>query len=175
MKFVADILLKLWGWKIIGTSPNLKKYLFIVVPHSSNWDFLLGLLVRSSVGFKANYIGKEALFRAPWGWIFRALGGHPVKRDKNYKQVDQIIDIYKREESFAMAIAPEGTRSKVNKWKTGFYYIAKGAEVPIVMVAFDYGKKEVRFSEPFYTTDDVDKDFEYMYKYFEGVKRRKEN
>ena len=112
-KRISQFLLWLWGFKIIGDLPKeIKKYIIIAMPHTSNWDFLLGLLVRSAINAKVNFIGKSSLFKFPHGFIFRWLGGHPVDRSKRTNFVDSIIEIYQKEERFAMVIAPEGTRKK---------------------------------------------------------------
>ena len=170
-KLFRWILLTL-GWTIPGKIPNIKKYIIIVVPHTSNLDFFLGISVRLAMGFKPNFLAKEILFQPPWGWIFYGLGGYPVKRDKRYNQVDQIVEILKKRDRFILGIAPEGTRSNNRQWKTGFYWIAKLAEIPIVMVSFDYAKKKVTFSEPFYPTENMEEDFSVMKAFFKGVKGR---
>jgi 1-acyl-sn-glycerol-3-phosphate acyltransferase len=149
---------RLLGWKIIGDPPALRKYLIVVAPHTSNWDFMIGLAVRSIKRIQANFLGKRELFRPPYGWIFRKLGGYPVDRKSSSQLVDQIVQIAQREERFIVAIAPEGTRSSVEKWKTGFYYIAVGAEIPIVLVAVDYPSKTVIWGPPLYPSGDLSRD-----------------
>ena len=101
--------------------------------------------------------------------MFRALGGAPVIRKRNEKQVDAIARLFDKYEEFRMVIAPEGTRKKVEQWKTGFYYIAKQANVPIVMFTLDFKNKENRFSKPFFPTDDVKADFKFMRDFYQGV------
>ncbi len=168
---ISKWILRLWGWKIEGQYPyELNKFVIIVIPHTSGWDFPLGLLVRSALKADIKYIGKASLFRPPFGWLFRALGGYPVDRSKRHNYVDAVVDIFNREEKFALTIAPEGTRQKVNKLKTGFYYIALGAKVPIVMVKFDWGNKIVGIREPFYPTGNFDADMEAIKAYFKGAK-----
>ncbi|MDX1943612.1 MAG: lysophospholipid acyltransferase family protein [Saprospiraceae bacterium] len=168
---ISKWILRLWGWKIEGQYPHeLKKFVIIVVPHTSNWDFPLGLLVRSALKASIRYVGKASLFRQPFGWIFRALGGYPVDRRKRSNFVDAVVDIFNREEKFALTIAPEGTRQKVEKLKTGFYYIALGAKVPIVMVKFDWGKKIIGFSQPFYPSGSIGEDMKFIEQYYQGVK-----
>lgn len=169
---ISQFLLRLWGWTIEGRYPReLKKMVIIVFPHTSNWDFPLGVLVRSAVkASEIKYIGKATLFRFPFGALFRALGGYPVDRSKSQNMVDAVVDIFNKEERFAITLTPEGTRSKTDKLKTGFYYIALGAHVPIVMVKFDWGTKIVGFSEPFYPTGDYDKDIIKIMDYYKGVK-----
>ncbi|WP_299980817.1 1-acyl-sn-glycerol-3-phosphate acyltransferase [Desulfobacula sp.] len=163
-------ILSILGWTISGMAPDEKKYIIIVAPHTSNIDFFLGIAVRFAIGLKANFLAKEILFQPPWGWIFCKLGGYPVKRDKHYNQVDYIVKIINKEDRFVLGIAPEGTRSNSGQWKTGFYWIAKLAKIPIVMVSFDYAKKNVTLSEPFYTTENMEEDFSVMKTFFKGVK-----
>jgi len=170
MKKLSQWILSALGWTISGNVPDLQKYIIIVAPHTSNIDFFLGVAVRCAMGFKSNYLGKEVLFKPPWGWIFRKLGGYPVKRDKQYNQVDQIVNIMNNQDRLVLGISPEGTRAKSRQWKTGFYWIARLAGVPIVMVSFDYGKKVVTFSKPFYTTENMEEDFSVMKTFFKGVK-----
>jgi 1-acyl-sn-glycerol-3-phosphate acyltransferase len=160
------------GWRIIHPDPMPRQYIVAVVPHTSNWDFPLGLLVRSAMGEDIKFIGKSSLFRWPFGGLFRWLGGYPVDRSRRTNFTEAVAEIFQREPDFRIAIAPEGTRSKVDKLKTGFYYIAKEAGVPLILCAFDYGKKEVRFGEPFYPTDDAEADFAFIHDYWKGVRGR---
>jgi 1-acyl-sn-glycerol-3-phosphate acyltransferase len=163
---------KLLGWKVTGFSDfeSVKKAVIIAAPHTSWHDFYIGVLLRSVIGLKANFVGKKELFIFPFGWIFRALGGAPVVRKTNENQVEAIARLFDEHEIFRMTMAPEGTRKKVEEWRTGFYYIAKAANVPIIMFTLDFENKENRFSEPFYPTDDKEADFKFMRKFFEGVK-----
>jgi 1-acyl-sn-glycerol-3-phosphate acyltransferase len=163
-------ILKWIGWKVnFDIKPVPDKFIIAVIPHTSNWDFPLGLLTRSVMGTDTKFVGKSSLFKWPFGGLFRWLGGYPVDRSKHNNFVDSVIDIYKKEKTFSTAISPEGTRKRVDKLKTGFYYIAKGAGVPILLCRFDYANKSVDFSEPFYTTDDKEADFKFMENYFKGV------
>ncbi|MBT8178228.1 MAG: acyltransferase [Eudoraea sp.] len=168
-KLASFIYFKLMGWKLIGSFPDIPKCVVIVAPHTSWVDFIVGLLVRKIVGLEINFIGKKSLFKPPFGWLFRKLGGTPVDRQKNEDTVASVARIFEEQEEFRLALSPEGTRKKVAQWRTGFYYIAKSARVPIVMVAFDFGKKEVKISEPVYTTGDKQVDFNGYYKFYEGV------
>lgn len=165
------ILFKILGWKVENTFPaDLKKYVLIVAPHTHWVDFPMGILIKYATGLKANYIGKDSLFKFPHGFIFRALGGAPVDRSKNNNLVDSIVDVFNSREHFIFSLSPEGTRKKVEKWKTGFYFIAKGAKVPIVSVAIDFEHKKVIISKPFYPTDDKDADILKLRLFFKGVK-----
>jgi len=171
---ISAALLRLWGWTIKGQYPKeLAKGMLIVIPHTSNWDFPLGILVRSAIRSDIKFIAKSSLFKPPFGWMFRWLGGHPVERDRSTNFVQTMVDTYNREPYFHTVIAPEGTRGKVEKLKTGFYHIAKGANAAIVMCRFDWGKREVVFSEPFYPTENQNADFEKINDYFRGVKGRR--
>jgi len=162
---------KILGWKVTGFNDfdSVKKAVIIAVPHTSWHDFYIGILLRSVINIETNYIGKKALFKFPYGFIFRRLGGAPVERQRNENQVEAIARLFEEKEVFRMTMAPEGTRKKVEEWRTGFYYIAKAAKVPIIMFSLDFGKKENKFSEPFYPTDDKEADFKFMKSFYKGV------
>ncbi|RTE53382.1 acyltransferase [Arenibacter aquaticus] len=163
------IYFKILGWQLLGSFPQLDKCVVIVVPHTSWVDFFLGLLLRSVLKEDIHFIGKKSLFKPPFGWFFRWMGGAPIDRSKRLDTVAAIAKIFKEKRKFRLALSPEGTRKKVTKWKTGFYYIAKEANVPIVMVAFDFGKKQVKISEPQYPTPQQEKDFTTYKSFFKGV------
>ncbi|MEJ1222285.1 1-acyl-sn-glycerol-3-phosphate acyltransferase [Sediminicola sp. 1XM1-17] len=160
---------KLLGWKTVGTFPNVDKCVIIVVPHTSWVDFFLGLLIRKVWNEEVNYIGKKSLFDSPFGWFFRWMGGAPIDRSKKSDTVKATAAIFKEREKFRLALAPEGTRKKVTEWKTGFYFIAKEAQVPIVMVAFDFGKKQIKVSQPHYPTGDMEQDLKEYKAFYKGV------
>ena len=164
--FSKIIFLRLMGWKIEGDFPSLNKFVLAVVPHTRNTDFIIGVLTRAVVDQKISYVGKKELFNPLTGWFFRALGGTPINRNSTENKVSSIAKIFKEKEFFRMAIAPEGTRKKVDKWKTGFYYIAMEAEVPILLVNFNYALKQVGFLKLFYPTGNIEKDFKEMESYF---------
>ncbi len=167
------ILFTILGWKLKDDFPkDVKKYIIIVAPHTSWIDFPIAILSRLSSGIMINFIGKNSLFKGPFGFFFRALGGTPVDRSKSNNLVDAIIDIFNSKEEFRLGLSPEGTRKKVDKWKTGFYYIAKGANVPVVMATLDFGKKEIRASRPYYVTDDKEADFKVFHSFYKDVKGR---
>lgn len=154
------------GWDIVGDFPDLNKFIIAVIPHTSNWDFIVGLMTKWSVKMDVNYIGKHQLFQFPIGFIFRGLGGRPVYRYKSNNLVEQVAQIYKEEERFFLALAPEGTRSKVNKIKTGFYHIAVEANIPILPVGFDFKKRSVIVGELFYPTDNMDEDIKKLMQFY---------
>jgi len=153
----------------MGEFPKLDKCVVAVVPHTSWLDFFLGLLVRKVINQEINYIGKKSLFNPPFGWYFRWMGGAPIDRSKSSDTVTAIANIFNEKKVFRLALSPEGTRKKVDKWKTGFYYIAKTAKVPIVLVAFDYGNKQIKFSEPQEPSENIEQDFKTYKAFFKGV------
>lgn len=159
MRFIFQLVFKILGWKISGDVPrHLNKYIIIVAPHTSNWDFPIGVAVRSIMRFKSNFLGKKELFDSRLGWLFKKLGGYPVDRSRSTNMVDEVVKIIEREKHFVVAITPEGTRKKVEKWKTGFYFIADKAKIPIVMAGIDYQRKTVFFAPEFYPCGDIEKD-----------------
>ena len=175
MRWLAKLIyFKILGWKIVGNTnfsqDSIKKAIIIAAPHTSWHDFYIGVLLRAVINVKTNFVGKKELFIFPFGLFFRALGGAPINRQNNENKVDAIANLFKQKEEFRMTMAPEGTRKKVTEWRTGFYYIAKKANVPIIMFTLDFENKQNKISEPFYPTDDVEADFKYMYSFFEGVK-----
>ena len=141
----------------------------MVLPHTSWHDFYIGLFSRGIIDLEMHWVGKKELFRFPFGSYFRWMGGAPLDRSGGLNKVDSIAEIFKKREIFRMAIAPEGTRKKVSQLKTGFYYIALKANVPIIPVAFDYSKKEVKVASAFYPTGDIENDFEILLSHFKGV------
>jgi 1-acyl-sn-glycerol-3-phosphate acyltransferase len=164
------MLLRWLGWRIVTEYKALPpKYVLIAVPHTSNWDFPVGLLARSAMGLDIKYVGKASLFRPPLGWLFRWLGGYPVDRSRSTGYVDAVVDIFNEKEAFAICIAPEGTRSRVDKLKSGFYYIALGAQIPIIMAGFDWQKKCITISAPFHPTGNKELDFSHIDAFFIGT------
>ena len=149
---------------------ELKKYVVIGAPHTSWKDFHIALLARNSWGTKINFIGKKSIFKWPWGFFVRAFGGSPVDRSKSNNLVDAIVDIFNSKDEFRLGLSPEGTRKKVKTWKTGFYYIAKGANVPIVMATLDFENKKLKISAPYYTTDSKEADFKHLKGFYLNVK-----
>lgn len=174
MRWLARfIYFKILGWKITGNTTfskdTIKKSVIIAVPHTSWHDFFIGILLRKIVNVKTNFVAKKELFKWPFGWYFRAVGGAPLDRTSGQNKVEAIARLYEGKDEFRLTLAPEGTRKKVEHWKTGFYYIAKAANVPIIMFTLDFKNKQNHISEPFYPTDDVDADFNFMRSFYKGV------
>lgn len=171
----ARWILNRFGWKVEGgIAPEIRKYVVIAAPHTSWWDFPLGILVRSAVGRRIHFLGKKSLFKPPQGWLMKALGGYPVDRAKNTRIVDQVVELFQTHEEFAIALAPEGTRKKVETFRTGFYFIAKGAGVPVICAVLDYGRHVVTFLPPFFPTGNVESDLHHLWTRFEGVRGKRE-
>ena len=168
------IFLKILGWKIKGGfDQTIKKSVVIVVPHTSWHDFMVGVYTRKILKTDINFVAKKELFKWPFGAYFRWMGGTPLDRTKSQNKVEAIAQIFKEKEEFRLALAPEGTRKKVTSWRTGYYYIAQAAQVPIITVSFDYGTKTVTIGEPFYTTGDIEKDTLVLREFYKGVVGKK--
>jgi len=168
--FYKIIFFKLLGWQLKGSvDPKIKKCVFSVAPHTSWYDFSLGLLIRKILDIEINFVGKKELFKPPFGWYFKWVGGAALDRTSGQNKVEAIATIFDTKEIFRLALSPEGTRKKVEKWRTGFYYIAQKANVPIIKVAFDYGKKEIKIAPPVFYTKTFDEDILEIEKFYAGV------
>lgn len=175
LRLIGKILFWISGWEVEGSLPaNIKKCVIIIAPHTSFWDFYLGVVARAIGQFKANYLVKAELFKVPIvGWFLDLTGGIPVDRkNKSNTVVEEVVRHFQNRDRLILALTPEGTRSKVNSFKTGFYRIAQKAGVPIIMVAFDFEHKKVRYLEEFYPTGDMDNDVEYILSQYRGIKGR---
>lgn len=158
------------GWKIEGAfDPSIKKAVVIVAPHTSWHDFYIGAFARRILKTQINYIAKKELFTWPFGWYFRWMGGAPLDRRPGQKQVEAIAAIFDTKDEFRLALSPEGTRKKVTVWKTGYYYIAMAAKVPIIPVGFDYFTKKVIINDPFYPSGNIDMDTLKLRSYYKGI------
>ena len=157
---LARLIYKLAGWHIEGGPPNLPKFLTIGAPHTSNWDGIHMLLLSTGLGIRMYWLGKHTLFKPPLGILTRAANGIPVNRQSTKNAVEQVIETFNEREPFVLIIAPEGTRKKVDYWKTGFYYIALGAHVPIVLTFIDASRKRVGMGPAIMPSGDIEADFE---------------
>jgi 1-acyl-sn-glycerol-3-phosphate acyltransferase len=168
--WLASIWFKLNGWKTTGRFPEeVPKMVIAVGPHTSGWDVVVGLGARHLFPIKYSFfLGKKELFDGPFGWFFRAIGGTPVDRSSSHGMVQQVADKFKQHEYFRLAMSPEGTRKKVDKLRTGFYFIAKEAQVPILLAGLDFTKKEVIIGDLIYPSNEAD-DFKKIISFFAGV------
>ena len=161
-------ILKTLGWEIHADLPDIKKYVAIAAPHTSNWDFPLGILTAKAINLKVHWMGKHTLFRWPYGWFFRLIGGTPVQRDGGQNYIEQMSDLFEHSEQLILALAPEGTRGETDHWKTGFYYIARAANVPILMAYMDFGNKQAGTGKLFYPGEDIEADFAQIRQFYAG-------
>lgn len=166
---VARAILRMVGWRIDRVPTRTTRYVIIGAPHTSNWDFFLMLLVMASECLPIRFLAKDNLFWFPLGSILKVLGGIPVNRRQRNNLVDQITKEFDSSSELIIGIAPEGTRSRSVHWKTGFYYIALKAKVPIVMASLDYSQKVVRIAAGFMPSGDLGTDFEIIRQYYAGI------
>lgn len=155
-------------WQIIGSYPyHLPKLVVAVAPHTSAWDFIMGLAVRSVLKLNhVRFLGKQELFKPPFGFFFRWLGGTPVDRFSKRNMVEQVVDRFNEAERFTIVLSPEGTRKKVDRLRSGFYHIALGAGAAIQMVGFDFANRKIILAEPFYPTGNFEADTKEMLKFW---------
>lgn len=172
MAWISRLIYKLMGWTIEVEYPDTNKYVLIVAPHTSNWDFPLGMLAARILRLKVHYLGKHTLFEGPFGWFFKYLGGIPVRRDKVHNMSQQMAQRFAEADELVLAIAPEGTRKRTKHWKMGFYHIARAAQVPIAMAFLDYGNKKVRMGGSFLPGPDIEETMDQIRQFFSGVRGR---
>lgn len=164
------LLFRIWGWKKQGNIPyHLPKKLYVVIPHTSNWDFPVGVMLKYGFKMDVGFIAKKSLFKWPFGWFFKGLGGIPVDRKKAHGFIESVVKVINEQERFSTAIAPEGRRRKVEKLKTGFFHIARLAKLPLVYVKFDWGNKIVSFTEarPVYET--IEEELAFIKEHFKNT------
>jgi 1-acyl-sn-glycerol-3-phosphate acyltransferase len=163
-------LLTLMRFRIRGNVPNRRKLIIIVAPHTSNWDFVVGVAAKLALGLGVLFLGKDTLFRFPLGILMRALGGVPVNRGQSEDVVRRVAGEFAARERMVLALAPEGTRRRVERWRTGFYHIAREASVPIVTVALNWGDRTIDIGDIFEPTGHQERDVAELQRRFEGVR-----
>ena len=164
-------MLKLAGWKVDITAPHRAKCVICVAPHTSNWDFPLGLAAYKSLGREANFLMKKFWFFFPLKYLLRALGGIPVERNEHgYSLVEQVVNMFKTRSYVNLAVTPEGTRSRTERWHTGFLRIAYGADVPVFLGVIDYRSKRIIIKDELPLTGDIDKDMSAVREYYSAFK-----
>lgn len=168
-KALANFVFRVFGWQVAGTLPNLPKMVIIGAPHTSNWDFPLAMTLIFYLGVRLNWMAKKEFFVAPVSRLWLWLGGVPIDRQAANGMVGQMVEVVQQRAKIVLAIAPEGTRSKVARWRTGFYHIAHKANIPIVPILVDYGRKTLTITEPFIPTGDVDADLPLLQARFQNV------
>lgn len=159
MRALGRFLFRLLGWRMGDNIPDIEKCILILTPHTSNWDFFIGLFASAFVFKPIKFLAKHQLFFFPLSLFIRYIGGIPVNREKHNNLVNASVKLFNEDKPLYLVIAPEGTRKPVKQWKMGFYYIAKKANVPIVILGLDYKAKIVTFSNPIIPSEDMAKDF----------------
>ncbi len=172
LKIFSKIILKLIGWHVDVTLPEEKKFVLIGAPHTTNWDLPLSLLCFWSAPINITWVAKKQLFAGPLNYFFRALGGVPVDRFVSTGFIEQVAQKFDGREEMIFGMAPEGTRSKTEYWKTGFYYIALAAKVPICLGYIDFPTRTIGFGQTIFPSGDIDKDFEQIKLFYKNKKGR---
>jgi 1-acyl-sn-glycerol-3-phosphate acyltransferase len=155
---LGRLYLVLGRWRFEVEIPDLPKAIFIVAPHTSNWDFPVGFAATLVMGLRCGFLGKHSLFRGPLGSFLRWAGGVPVDRQAAEGVVFRVAESFEKASQLMLAITPEGTRTRAERWKTGFHRIARAAEVPLIPVGLDWARRVIRFEPPFLPTDDLEGD-----------------
>ncbi len=168
-QWLGTTVLKSMGWSYSGTFPCCSKMILAVAPHTSNWDFVLGIAVALNLRLKISFFGKHSIFIPPFGLLLRWLGGIPIERGTKHGVVDGMADKMRDAKSMVLCLAPEGTRSPVSPWKTGFLHIAHKSNVPVFLVAFDYKKKLIEFGPIHNIGDNIQYELNRIYLHFEQV------
>ena len=166
MRRFWKLVMGLGRWGVVGEVPPLRKMVIIGAHHTSNWDFVIGMLAARALGVRIRFLGKHTLFRTPFGWFFRMLGGIPVDRSRPGGIIGQITAAFAGADEMVLVIAPEGTRSHRPYWRSGFYEIARAADVPIVLATLDASTRRVRIGPTIVTTGDVHADMDRIREYF---------
>lgn len=170
VRIICKFLMRLFGWKLVGGVISDPKAIVLGVPHTSNWDFIISFMYYRAVGGKAYTMVKKEFFFWPMGYIVRAMGGIPVDRSKGASLIKQIITEFDRREILHLAIAPEGTRKSVSKWKGGFHTIARTANIPVYLGFFDWGRRQVGYSHKIDLTDDLQADLKRIRQWYKDNK-----
>ena len=157
------------GWTEVGTVPEPRRFVIVAAPHTSNWDFLYFLGLTRGLGIQSHFMAKSSLFKWPFKNFLLQMGGIPVERSSSKNYVQQMIDEFGKRDEFILTVAPEGTRSNVKQWRTGFYHIAHGAGVPLVVGMMDYGRKTGGLAETIMPTGDYEADMRKVAAYYDKV------
>jgi len=164
--WLGTLYLRLFGFTVEGKLPPDPKWIGIVAPHTSNWDFAHMLAVSFHLRVPAYWIGKHSLFRGPLGWIMRRVGGIPIDRQAARNSVEQVVQAFNERAELVLGIAPEGTRKRTDRWKSGFYYIARAARVRIVLISLDYTRKVVTLAPAMTLSGDIETDMKKIREFY---------
>lgn len=166
---LARVWLRVFGWRVEGALPPGTKAVAIAAPHTSNWDLPFMLAVSYVLGVKPSWLGKRQLFKGPFGWLMRGLGGIPVDRDRRTNLVQQVVGYFGTVDQLFLVIPPSATRKRATHWKSGFYHIARGADVPIICTFLDYRRKVGGIGPTLTPSDDVRADMTVIRDFYENV------
>jgi 1-acyl-sn-glycerol-3-phosphate acyltransferase len=172
MRWLSLIFFKLAGWKAEGRRPDITKYVIIAAPHTSNWDFVYTMCLAFILRIKPLIMMKGTWFRWPMGFFFRWLGALPIDRTRSHNVVAQSIEAFHAHPRMVMLVPPSGTRKQVMYWKTGFYYIAKGAHVPIVLGYLDYRRKAGGIGPVVHPTGNIEVDMKSIRNFYDDISGR---
>lgn len=167
--WLQKLYLSLSGWQIVGQVPEGGKAVVVAAPHTSNWDFLYLYLLSKTLGTRIYWMGKEELFTGLLGPISRRLGGIPVKRSRSMNMVAQMVQAFAERDQLLLVVPPAATRRKTDYWKSGFYHIARGADVPVVLGFVDYGRKQAGLGPSFKLTGDVQADMDKIRAFYADI------
>jgi 1-acyl-sn-glycerol-3-phosphate acyltransferase len=167
---IGKMIFRAMGWHIEGEVPNLPKFVAIGAPHTTNWDFVVGMAALLTLGIHVHWLGKDSIFKWPVKYLWHWLGGEPVDRVNPHGVVEQTIDMFNGHERFVLALSPEGTRKTIPKWRMGFYHIAKGAKVPLLLVAFDFEHNSLNLGPLFFPTGNLAADMKTILAHYANVK-----
>ncbi len=173
LKFFSKTVLKLAGWKLKVDLPKEKKFVLIGAPHTSNWDFPLALLTFWTLDLKIYWVAKIQMFWGPFYYLFTFLGGIVLDRNSSHGFIAQIAKRFDQTDEMVLSIAPEGTRSKTDYWKSGFYHIAISAKVPICLAYIDYRKRTLGFAQVLYPSGNIDDDMKIIAEFYKNIKGKR--
>ena len=171
LKNISKLALRLFGWKLAGKLPELDKYVLIGAPHTSNWDSVFAFLGAGALGLRFKWVAKQSVFPGPLSPLLKFFGGIPIDRSVRSSVISRMVEIFNNRKKFVLGIMPEGTRSKTEYWKTGFYYIATGANLPIAFAFLDYGKKKVGIADLIlHPTGNIERDMNVIRNFYKDMK-----
>jgi 1-acyl-sn-glycerol-3-phosphate acyltransferase len=168
--WLARFVLRILGWQLVGEPPDVPKYVLIGAPHTSGWDFPIMLTIRFAFEVEWVWMGKDSLFRGPLGLFCRRMGGIPIDRSSRRNVVEQAVRAFQHREKMVIVISPEGTRGRTDRWKTGFYYIALGANVPLVFGFADFERKAAGFGPILMPSGDIEADMVIIRDFYKDIK-----
>ena len=172
LQVIAKAILKIGGWEIVGTQPTVPKAVVVAAPHTSNWDGFWGLVCRVALDVEIHFFAKESLFWFPLNILLRSLGGIPLDRKRAGSAVEQAVEMFRKNDSYYFGLAPEGTRSRADHWKSGFYRIAAGADVPVILGFLDYGRRRIGIGPTLELSGDWEKDIAYCREFYKDIRGR---